>query len=223
MLRLFPFFLLLAACHSLPEVRKDRINKIQRIVILGNSIVQQPAAPATGWRNNWGMAATTQEKDFVHLLIRDLRRVGTGVIVQFRNIAAFERNYRTYDLSGLDSFRGADLYIFKLCENVPDPADDYTIYYKRLIDHLNKPESINIIVDGFWGRKLNRVLRSFAASNGYPFIRNSDLSDDKANMSLDQFRDHAVGLHPSDQGMQKIESRIWDYVKEYFKPLPAGQ
>ncbi|MDO7885314.1 hypothetical protein [Hymenobacter cheonanensis] len=39
-----------------------------KIIVLGNSITRHPPLAEIHWPHNWGMAATSQDKDFVHLL-----------------------------------------------------------------------------------------------------------------------------------------------------------
>ena len=56
-----------------------------------------------GWNYTAGMAASSQEKDYVHLLCGKLRdKFGADVNCRFSNLAEFERNPETYDLRKID-------------------------------------------------------------------------------------------------------------------------
>ncbi len=39
-----------------------------RVLFVGNSITLHGPRPQIGWTNNWGMAASARDKDYVHLL-----------------------------------------------------------------------------------------------------------------------------------------------------------
>lgn len=207
--------LVLCACYQ-PSVDHSKVGKIKKIVILGNSIVYCPSTPAAGWYNSWGAAASSMDKDFVHLLIKDVHSKDTSVVFRFKNISDFERNCTTYDLLQLDSFKGADLYIFRLSENVTSKADIFINHYNLLINHLNTNNALTIIVDGFWPSPLNSKIEDFAKSKNYPFIKNSDLIGNPSNEAYNEYKNKPVASHPSDKGMKAIEQRIWDYLKNYY-------
>ena len=38
------------------------------IVVIGNSLSSHPPEPGIGWSGTWGMAASSAEKDFAHLV-----------------------------------------------------------------------------------------------------------------------------------------------------------
>ena len=95
-------------------------DKIKTVLILGNSIVLHSPRAEIGWYGNWGMAASVKDSDFVHLLIRDIHKKDSTVEVRFRNIADFERNFESYQMTILDSLRNPDMLIMKISENVDD-------------------------------------------------------------------------------------------------------
>src|SRR6185369_11962400 len=97
-----------------------------KVLFLGNSITLHAPAPGIGWTGNWGMAASVEEKDYVHLLTVDIAKAaGAQPRAMVRNLANFERNYETFDLAtGLKSELefGADIVVVALGENVPEPT-----------------------------------------------------------------------------------------------------
>ena len=46
----------------------DAAKKGPRVLFVGNSITLHGPRPQIGWTNNWGMAASARDKDYVHLL-----------------------------------------------------------------------------------------------------------------------------------------------------------
>jgi hypothetical protein len=216
LLSLFFLLLFFSACRRSNPIDPAKIGHVHRVVILGNSIVFSGPNRELGWEYSWGMAASGKDKDFVHLLIKDIHSRDTAVDIVYRNISGFERGYRHYQLGQLDSLRGADLYILKLAENVPDTATGFIPSYDSLLNHLNTRGGIKVIMDGFWKNPVNEKLDDYAGSHRLPFIRISDLSGDKSMEARGLFKNYGVSVHPSDKGMQAIEKRIWDYVQVYF-------
>ena len=44
-------------------------NAAKRVLILGNSITLHEIKTEIGWENNWGMAASSEDKDYVHSIV----------------------------------------------------------------------------------------------------------------------------------------------------------
>ena len=81
------------ACASLVQGQE-----FQRILFFGNSIAMHAPVPSLGWANNCGMAASSPDKDCVHLVTQSLRKKGGALPATLvKNIADFERQYATYD------------------------------------------------------------------------------------------------------------------------------
>ena len=87
------------------------------------------------------MAASSEDKDYVHLVISALaRHTGSKPQIMVRNIADFERGYATYDVEGQmkDFFAfDPDLVVLAIGENVPalGSEDDKA----RFRQALNRP------------------------------------------------------------------------------------
>ena len=195
--------------------------KKKTVLILGNSLVRHAPSPGIGWYGDWGMAASVKDSDLVHLLIRDIHKVDPSAVINFKNIAEFERDFDTYPLSNLDSLKNPDVLIMKISENVNDKKatkDNFILWYDKLVRYLApKDQTLKVIADGFWAKEsVNTLIEKYAIQKGYPFIPLAELSKDSTNMAFGRFAHKGVAAHPSDKGMRMIEQRIWDSIKQFF-------
>ena len=74
---------------------KPQLEKVsfRKVLILGNSITRHPKVPAIGWNAEWGMAASSPDKDYVHLLEANFKKSDASTKVTAVNISAFEHNF----------------------------------------------------------------------------------------------------------------------------------
>ena len=118
-----------------------------KIVFIGNSITIHAVMPEIGWHHEWGMAASSKENDYVHLVIRGIEReTGRPADARIRNLADFERGLLDYDHErdrDLIDFQ-PDYLVFALGENVPAlESDAEPIWYKRTaFKHENEVRAI---------------------------------------------------------------------------------
>jgi alpha-galactosidase len=115
--------------QNVATAQKHRDIKKDKIVFLGNSITLHGPSEAIGWTGNWGMAASSEEKDYVHLMVKALSNSVPGANTAdvqapkylVRNIADFERGFADYsveeNLKELLDFK-PDLIILAIGENV---------------------------------------------------------------------------------------------------------
>lgn len=198
-----------------------------KVLFLGNSITLHGSLPKIGWTNVWGMAASERDKDYVHLVTRAIEaKTGRAAEVKVRNLAAFERNYRTWDVAkempDLKAF-APDYLIVALGENVPnlatlDDARDYQSAFARLIGRfMNVPKRPRAVIRGvFWRNPVkDEQMRRAAQEVDVPFVR-TDFADEPGMKATGLFEHPGVQNHPSDKGMAETAARI---VAAFF---PAG-
>ena len=193
-----------------------------KVLFLGNSITLHAPAPDIGWTGNWGMAATAEEKDFVHLLAADIAKTaGVPPRIMVKNIAEFERGYEGFDLAaGLkpELEFNADIVIVAIGENVPDPVDDdakakFAAAFARLLAALKEHGKPAIFVrSSFWPHAVkDGILQKAAADAGATFVDIGALGRDSANSAGSERKiEHAgVAGHPGDKGMRAIADAIF--------------
>lgn len=217
------------AAKSKP-VRKDKI------LFLGNSITLHAPAEPIGWKGNWGMAASAQQKDYVHLVAQSLSESIqpassipstkiTTPTVMVQNIAEFEGQYATYPVEEklrtfLDFKPG--IVVVAIGENVPPLTSDeskkqFFTSVSKLLRTFRANEDPTIIVRScFWpDAAKDQILKRAATDVGGIFVDIGKLSQNEANYARSErkFARADVASHPGDKGMKAIAEAIVDAIK----------
>lgn len=200
---------------------------VGKVLYFGNSITLHGPAPKIGWTGNWGMAASAEEKDFVHLLTADIAKAsGVQPEIKVCNIATFERGYDTFDLE--KGFKEeldfqADLVIVAIGENVTAPATDeakaaFAEAFAQMLSALQQHGNPVIFVrSSFWPNSTkDGIMRQASADAGATFIDISKLGYDKSNAASSErkFEHAGVAAHPGDKGMRAIADAIFAAIRE---------
>ncbi len=211
--------------HPTLHVGKQRVGKI---LFLGNSITLHGPAPKIGWTGNWGMAASTREKDYVHLLLdRIAKAAGGKPAVMVKNIADFERRQNDFNLSeGLKDELAfeADLIVIAIGENASSPKTDeakakYGEAFANLLAELKKHGQPTLIVRScFWADSAkDQIMKRACEDAGGVFVDNGKLGGDESNYARSERKiEHAgVAGHPGDKGMQAIADALWSAIQKH--------
>ena len=201
-----------------------RVGKLPaaKVLFLGNSITLHGPLPSIGWSGNWGMAASAEEKDYVHLLTAHIARAsGTKPKTMVKNIADFERQHATFDIAtGLKTELdfNADIVILAIGENVPGLDTDvaktnYAAAYNKLLAELKQHGTPSIFVRScFWPDSAkDEIMKQASVAAGVTFVDIAALGRDPSNAARAERKiEHAgVAGHPGDKGMQGIADALW--------------
>jgi alpha-galactosidase len=214
--RLLVFLIL--SCAALPAKAQETFRKV---LFLGNSITKHGPKADIDWSGNWGMAASAEEKDYVHLVTAGLAPKGAAAPeVMVKNIADFERAHAGYDIAGklkeAIDFQ-ADLIIVAIGENVPalKAPEEQAVFLEnttKLLAALKASRKPVLLVRScFWKNTAkDTALQQACAVAGGRFVDISALAGDESNYGRSErtFKNTGVANHPGDKGMGAIAAAL---------------
>jgi hypothetical protein len=204
-----------------------------RLLIIGNSLTFHGKSDAVGWYHESGMAASSKEKDFAHIIFKEIEGLlpQNKITMRLANFAEFERNFATYDfqkITHLVEF-SPHLILFQLGENVSfDPVKTDSIFVNRYTNLINQFKKSNPIVictlPFFPSNANNQSIKQVAYKTNSFIVDLSSLTplDDK-NLAINEgntypldktkWKSSGVGIHPGDVGMSNIAQTIFITIK----------
>jgi hypothetical protein len=212
-----------------PEVKSSAIRKI---LFLGNSITLHGPKADIGWNGNWGMAASSEDQDYVHLVASALaRHTGSKPQILVRNIADFERGYATYDVAGqMGEFFAfnPDLVVLAIGENVPalDSEEAKRLFKEGVMRILScalaKRHALVVVRSCFWADAAkDQVLSQACQEAGGIFVNAGLLGPVAANAARSErsFTHDEVARQPGDQGMKVLADAIVEAILQHNTAL----
>lgn len=209
------------------DINKGKGDRAINIVIIGNSLLTHPISEKIGWTHVSGMAASSIEKDYVHVLLDSLsdRLPDTAINFRISNFASFERNPNTLErwiVDSLVSFKPT-IVIFQLGENINEKKDLH-LFKKKYIELIKlfkeKNDAVTICTTPFFPSALkNNTVESVSLETKSYLIDLSSLvlldSENYAKNEKDYIGDKSlwkvdgIGAHPGDVGMKNIANRLF--------------
>lgn len=217
--RLAPLFLSIILFSCKKESQEPELKKDIKVLIVGNSILRHGPAASIGWYGDWGMAASSPDKDFLHLYNKLLQESDRYkyVDINSKNIAAWESdfNYGLMDLVDITS-KNYDILIVRLGENVGN-KDKYKLALNDMIRLFKTSETKVIITGIIWDNgAIDAINKEVAVENGYKFIPFDTFRSNEKNYAFGLFQNPGVAAHPSDLGMSAIAQLLFNSTIEAF-------
>ena len=214
--RLLVFLIL--SCATLPATAQEPFRKV---LFLGNSITKHGPKADIDWSGDWGMAASAEAKDYVHLVTSGLTaKGGAAPETMVKNIADFERAHAGYDIAGklreAIDFQ-ADLIIVAIGENVPalKTPEEQAAFQESVTKLLTALKagrhSVVLVRSCFWKNAAkDQALQKASAAAGGRFVDLSALAGDEGNYARSErpFKHAGVANHPGDKGMAAIAAAL---------------
>jgi len=192
----------------------------RRVAFVGNSITRHGPKPSIGWVNDCGMAASSVDKDYVHLCATLLEKDVPGGSYKLINVAGtLERTFMRPEwkperhFADLKAFK-PDVVVFFFGANVPttydqDPkaaARTFGAAVEQLARYIDSGKTEFVISEGFYVRPaLDAEKKSAAGRLGAKFVALDDI----------RRRDDTHGRfnHPGDLGMKLIAERFVEAIR----------
>ncbi len=174
-------------------------DKPLKVLLIGNSYTSHAPDTTKGWIGNWGMAASSADKDYAHLLTSMLNKNSKNTEVLIRNISPIEKDFSK---NGIDTNASmyyqdaidfdADIIVATFGANIKDITwEDDAGYsntseftkadYKNIIDKFN-PNADAVVIAGDTiaaGSDLNNskkaAIKGAAEDNGYIYVELDDI------------------------------------------------
>lgn len=189
-----------------------------RVLFLGNSVTLHAPKEDIGWYGDWGMAASCEDNDYVHVFMKKFREKYPEASWRIGQLAEWERAFWT-DEAVLDNYAvlrewKADI-ICSVILGANTPSDmlkehDYGAHYAKMLDYFDPERTAKVAVtDMFWASAAkDEAVRRAAAAHGAALVGVNDMGETDEMMAIGKFEHHGVSIHPGDHGMKVMAERL---------------
>jgi alpha-galactosidase len=178
------------------------------VVVIGNSITFSDVNPPVEWTGSWGMAASSADKDFTHLVASTL-----GIpLTAANNFAGLEFDWAgaTDQIPAMTAqIKSTSLAVIEMGDDVSDLVS-FVPRYNKLLDAAQHAQVL-VCTSTWWQNDArDAVIQAACSAHGghYVYIGNiytDPLSGDKTDF---QYPVAGVNRHPHDWSMARIAERI---------------
>jgi hypothetical protein len=194
------------------------------VVMLGNSLTRHGPLDDTNWQVTRGMAASADDKDYVHQVVTQLAEVGVTANPYVDNLFALEQDPAQYQPPAelIALAQNADLLVIQVGDNVHSPhIEDFVAAFPQFLAKV-KPLNGQLQCLGRWWETLSAppaelveaTIKDSCEAAGGQYIKLFDLKSRLAHTPINSpvgdpyWNRSDINNHPSDTGMAAIASRI---------------
>ncbi|HMW54786.1 MAG TPA: glycoside hydrolase family 99-like domain-containing protein [Accumulibacter sp.] len=199
----------------------NAVAQAKDLLVIGNSLTQHSPAPALGWQGNWGMAASTADKDFVHQLGAKLQQATTEKL-QVSTIPGYslERSFLSEQPPSMPLPKPGsyDYIVVEIGDNIDFSGlhtDLFDARYDSLLAGLRgalRPSGRLVCLGKWWANDMiDAEIRRACERRGGVFLPLGPISAlPGAHASSERtFINKGVGEHPGDRGMAEIADQVF--------------
>lgn len=203
-----------------------RTRTFRRVMFCGNSLTRHGPNANIGWTNDWGMAASVPERDYVHLLVRALE-ARSGVRPEFTlQGLPLEKGFEDAEKRSAAIDKAIewhpDLVVLAYGENAHSVTNDANealcrVAYLETTRALRDAGAEVVLRAPFWpSERFRRILSGVAEETGAIYVDIGDLGRRDEMTAKGLFKHDGVAAHPGDAGMIAIADRILAAIVEHF-------
>ena len=205
------------------EVRFYNLNSNgKRIMFVGNSMTLHGVLDSIGWHRECGMAASSIENDYVHVLMNKIGEKSENSQFCICQVSEWERLYKngesTFDLYENARNFDADIIVMRFVENCPSAdfePETFKTQMDKLLCYLNKSGNAKfVLTTGFWRHPADNTIIDYAKEKNLPCVLLGDLGELDEMKAIGLFEHGGVANHPGDLGMKNIAERIFTELEK---------
>lgn len=211
---------------AVPETVEPVATYDLNMFMFGNSILHHNPNAGLGWYGDWGMAASSEDNDYIHRLLHRLSEKYGEVPYSIASIGPFESAIAAQDNVDYSSALASYEAQFQACTNVPEivtvqmgenvmgglSVSQYKNAVMQLIAMIrrNAPDCVIVLCTPFWGgdEKIEAVNQIAGEIENLAVAPLHTLNTDE-NKALGLFEHSGVAIHPGDTGMDNIAKLIY--------------
>ncbi|MEX8519835.1 MAG: glycoside hydrolase family 99-like domain-containing protein [Leptothrix sp. (in: b-proteobacteria)] len=200
------------------------------VLVIGNSLTRHPPAAQLGWQGDWGMAASSMDRDYVHQLANHLESVGHEKVkisllpAYPLESAFFAQQPPAWPAVETSSY---DYILVELGDNIDFRKSQGNLFetrYDVLLNTLSvglRPAGRLVCLGKWWpNAAADASIRTVCERHGGAFLALAPISVKPENHARHErdFFNQGVGEHPGDRGMTEIAQQLFCVLSSCTTP-----